>query len=104
MAHRAAKAFWKREEQRLQARVTELEKQARDRSSHFTTCLASLHCLLSELHDIYRIRGVCAPAEDSGMCGDGVVEQLFSDVSRLLQTLAFGADGTMEDTDCLAGA
>lgn len=89
--------------QRWKSRAEELEKQAQDRNSHFNTCLATLQCLLAELQEIYRVRGVCAPADDSGISGDSVVENLFADVSRLLQTLAFGADGTMQDADCLAG-
>ena len=103
-AEKTARRQAKETESRARESVAALETQARERTAHFNTVLASLHTLLAELEDIYRVRGVVAPLDDSGTSGDGVVSQLFSDMTRLLKTLAFGTDGTLEDADCLAAA
>lgn len=51
--------------------------QLRHRETHMTTCLTTLHCLLSELEEIFRVRGVVASTSDT-RTGDGesVIERV----------------------------
>eukprot|EP00041_Stephanoeca_diplocostata_P038007 m.1468409 g.1468409 ORF g.1468409 m.1468409 type:complete len:659 (-) comp25139_c0_seq17:4400-6376(-) len=83
--------------------------QQHQRQKHIATCLTSLHCLIAELEEIFAVCGVQAPGDGANGAarapnGEGVVAQLFADIRRLFRALAFGADDTFEDGDCLAAA
>ena len=102
----AREVITQREEGYVQ-KINELEYKEKQRQTHVTTCMTTIHCLVSELQEIFKLQNVVAADEAQqrgGGSAKGVAEQLFTDIFRLFRAVAFGVDGTLMDGDCLTAA
>lgn len=61
--------FDSRAEELAARQAAETEAQQQHRQKHIATCLTSLHCLVSELKEIYVVRGVVASGDQAGASG-----------------------------------
>ena len=61
-------------------KINELEYKEKQRQTHVTTCMTTIHCLVSELQEIFKLQKVVAAneARQGGSSAAGVVHQLFT--------------------------
>eukprot|EP00050_Salpingoeca_kvevrii_P009505 m.3312 g.3312 ORF g.3312 m.3312 type:complete len:507 (+) comp2294_c0_seq1:1810-3330(+) len=84
----------------------ELESLLQHRLKHTGTCIATLVSLLQELQSYFELHHVLLPAGQAAQASkeQAVVAQLFRDSHRVLKAMAFGADGTLTESDSLTVA
>ena len=89
-------------------KINELEFKDKQRQTHVTTCMTTIHCLVSELQEIFNVQKIVAVNDTSVSqtqgSAEGVVYQLFNDIFRMFRAIAFGVDGTLMEGDCLTAA